>query len=395
LRVNRILIVDPAGDYTFLLDRARALGWDAALLTRRENLSLDAACHVVSRLDEESIKKHARDVGADALYPASSEVFSAVMAAALRLGLPAFNPQDNESLHHRVARSYASEQYAIAGTALVEEAQEARHAAEALGLPLWVKTAGADGHARCMRLDHLSDLPLAIVKVTKYARSHRVVLQKIVEGPSYLVLGVKTRQQFHELAVLAISHVAEPFRIPVIAGLPAPVSAREYELLLDAAGRAGELVASGHGLLEVELTWAGGRPVLTNLRCATQVDPVLASLLAHATGIDLYSEVLRCAMDGAPDRTARREIAAAACWLTARSGRVLELRGLAEARSCEGIVAVESSLCAGEVVGHVLDRESLNHLGYVIATAPDSATAFERARQACRAIDIVTQIVEE
>jgi biotin carboxylase len=117
--------------------------------------------------------------------------------------------------------------------------------------------------------------------------------------------------------------------------------------------------------------------------------PADVVLLAH--GVDTIANALRFAAGEPLRMEATTNRGAALLWIPTHSGLVTEARGIQEARSVPGVEQVVVSAKPGDVMGHIVDCDTRDRVGYVIATGDDveaAAAAAKRARDLC---EIVTR----
>ena len=83
--------------------------------------------------------------------------------------------------------------------------------------------------------------------------------------------------------------------------------------------------------------------------------------------------------------------AASLCWLHSHSGIVESVEGMEVAQAVDGLEAMVIQVHPGDRIGHVLDIQSRDALGYVVATGSSPQEARTRAQDVSACIQIHTQ----
>ena len=83
--------------------------------------------------------------------------------------------------------------------------------------------------------------------------------------------------------------------------------------------------------------------------------------------------------------------AASLCWFHSHSGIVESVEGMEYAQAIDGLEVLVIQVHPGDRIGHVLDIQSRDVLGYVVATGSTLQESRTRAQDACVCIQIHTQ----
>lgn len=263
----------------------------------------------------------------------------------------------------------------------------AAQAARDLGYPVWVHA----GQGFRMRVDHGADLPLACAKARKRHPTGPVLIQRAVQGDAYRVIGFKTRRDFRPVEILSETPLDSPYWAPMTYAVPAGLTGEAYAKVAAAAKKAGLALLDGGYYAEIEVLLTEHGPLVIEIHTPPGPNPVLTTLMRLAQGIDLDAAAKRAAQFEAPFVTPTRDMAAAVCWIPSRSGIVTEIQGVAAARALPGVQEILLNVRPGDILGHILDVESRDRIGWVITLGPTRELALRNAFAARDAIRVITR----
>ena len=146
-----------------------------------------------------------------------------------------------------------------------------------------------------------------------------------------------------------------------------------------------------NGCVHVDVIMTDEGPVVMDVLGAPAALRFPADVLLCAHGIDTIANALRFAAGEPPQFEAASSRGAALCWIPTRSGVVIEIRGIEEARAVSGIEEIMLEVKPGDAMRHIVDCESRDRVGYVLATGNDAEAAQCAARRALAVLDVVTQ----
>lgn len=347
--------------------------------------------------DEEALFDACRRLAAGqglAGVTSSSEYFVAAAAKlASRLGLPAPS-------HEAVAACRDKHEQRLrlraAGVGcppfrLAESVEEARAAADELGLPVVVKPvygSGSVGVKLCEDVAAVGAHAAALLSQRQNERGqpipHRVLVEGLAVGPEYSV-------ETFDAAVVGVTrkHLgAPPSFVEVGHDYPAPLDAEQESRLGREALGALEALGLGWGPAHVELrlTAEGPQVIEVNPRLAGGFIPELVRV---ASGVELITATVGRVAGLEPDLTPRAGRHASLRFFVAGSDGVLEaVEGLDAARRVPGVVSVEIYKGAGERVS--LSGDFRDRIGHVIAVGetPEAARAAAEAAHAEVALEV-------
>ena len=234
-----------------------------------------------------------------------------------------------------------------------------------LGVPLWGSPAGPCASRCCIHLDHLADLPLALAKLCKCAASGPVLLRQGLSGKAYRILGVS---EARTPPILDLTVARGIYRVPMACVAPADLDEAGRDELLRLAREALAALPAGSGPADIEIVSGAEGPVLSGLEPSIALDAATARVLGL---LETHG-------------------AAAVCWIPSRSGEIIDISDIDEARSMPHVHEVVVNARPGDMLGHIEDVLARDRIGWVIACADAPHAALAAAQAACGRIAVVT-----
>ena len=279
----------------------------------------------------------------------------------------------------------------IVGLRLAETSVQAEEAAREFGLPVWIGSNETYSQTPIIRVDQIEDLPLAFSQATRKSLLKTAVVMPVVEGGAFYVDGVMIDGTFHLSGLIGVDTGEPPFRFE--RGLVAPpgVSDHDRDDVVRIAIQALGALECRNGCVHVEVVLAQHGAVVTGVFGAPAALRFPADVVLLAHGVDTLANALRFAVGEPLRMEATTNRGAALLWIPTHSGIVADIRGIEQARRIPGVEEVVMIAEPGDVMGHVVDCDTRDRVGYVIATGDDveaAAVAAKRARDLC---EIVTR----
>jgi biotin carboxylase len=324
----------------------------------------------------------------------SSEYFIATAAEAARaLGRPHPDPEAVRACRDKHAQRVALSAAGLGNPAFAaaRTPAEASAAAAKIGYPVVVKPASGTGSI-AVRLCHTDAEVRAAVDHAFAAPDPALPPQDTVLVEEYLT-GAEYSAELIDDQVVGITAKRlgpPPYFVEIGHDFPAPLSADRAQAIGAGAVAAVRALGLGWGGAHVELRFGSAGQL-----CVVEVNPRLAGgmiprAVQEATGIDMiYHVVAAAAGRGEPLRPGSARSASIRFLVAGRQGVLTGVQGVAAARQQPGVVEVGITFPLGQPV---VPRHSFrDRLGYVIASAPDSAQA---ARAADAGLALLTARLE-
>lgn len=369
--VKRLLIVDTTPGIERIIAKAHALGHSVALFSADGEPNASGADEVVNGdgFEPAQIRAAADSLRVDGVFPPFGTPLDVQIT---RLGFPALN---EDRVHSARVQT-------------VESAEAARAAATELGTPVWIAASGSRSQAAIHEVEHLEDLSLAFARVTRGLALKRAVALRPLRGRAFYVDGVVVDGTFLLSGVIERDMDDAPFLFDRALFTLPELSSAIRDSLVDVTVQALEALKCRNGCVHVGVILTDDGPIVLEVFGAPAALRFPADLLLLAHGTDTIANAVRFALGEAPEFGAAEGRSAALCWIPTHSGVVTEIRGVEEARAIPGIEAVVVGVGPGDAMRHVVDCESRDRVGYVLAAGDDAMAA---AWAALALIEIVTK----
>jgi len=408
----RVLYILPSSTYraAAFLDAARSLGVDVVTGSEQpQALAGVMGDHFVELdLDDPdravgAIERLARRLPLDAVVAVDDVGGLVASMAAERLGLrhnlpPAVAATRDKAAMRRLLDAAGVSQPAwratSVATAAVTEPDTVADAVADLGLPAVVKPRSLSGSRGVIRVDTVDEARAAAVRVrsilseTGASPTETLLVEEFVAGDEFALEGIV---RAGALEVLALFDKPDPLDGPYFeetiyltpSRLPPERAEAVRSLVASAVAAIGIVEGPIHA--EVRLGASGSRPVLIEVAART-IGGNCAKVLRFATGTTLEELVLAHFLgSGGP---ARREDAASGVMMipVPRSGRLVAVRGLDEARRVANVTGAEITIAPGRRVRTLPEGD--RYLGFLYARAESVERVEHALRSAHSEIEI-------
>jgi len=355
---------------------------------------------VVDFKDVEAVIAVARQHGVDgALTVSADRAVPVVAAVAEALGLPGIGTDVAHAMTNKIdmRRRFAEEGVPQPQYAAARVMRDAAAAAKTVGFPAVLKPADSGGQRGVFRLDSFEDLEAHLHAALVESAGGEVVLERFHEG---LELNGIVIVRDGEPAVITLSDRLRPPGVGFGVGWIHVYPATIYGDALDEAARVARHASKALGLRDgiafPQLLVTDGGVLVIEI-AARIPGGQMADLVRHAVGVDLVEVALRQALgERVPDELAlpRFQQPLAIRFLTAEpgplpTGRVVRIGSLDPVLAAPGVVQADTYLEVGETIRPV--RLDADRRGYIIAIAPTSVQALERADSAARLLEVVVE----
>lgn len=265
-------------------------------------------------------------------------------------------------------------------------ADDARHAAREIGLPVVVKPATGTSSIGVKLCNTLDD----VVHQTEFLLSgkHGLPPRKIVLIEQYAVGPFVTASTLgSEVAAVCGAEFSElPYFAMREFTFPAQLDDRDQERVADIAKRSVRALGLewGPANTEIRLTATGPVVIEVNPRIVGAPEPELMRL-AH--GLDLFAETVKLFLGRPPELGRKRSHVAASRWLMVEQDGILEaIRGLDAARKVPGVVDAQVTVPAGTALHWRGDFRDV--IGHVFVVSPTLSTTQAALREALDKIEL-------
>ncbi|MGA8488361.1 MAG: ATP-grasp domain-containing protein, partial [Gaiella sp.] len=353
---------------------------------------------VVDFADVDAVEDVARRHDVDGALTVSADRAVPVVAAVTeRLGLRTIGTGVAHRMTHKIAmrRTLAEEGVPQPPFAAVRSLAEGRAALETVGLPAVLKPVDSGGQRGLFRIETAGDFESHLHSALAESPGHEAILEGFVEGTEMNGIVVVRNG---DARMVTLSDRLRPdgvgFGVGWIHLYPASIHSDQLGLAERVAERSVAALGLRDGIAFPQLIASPDGGVSVVEVAARIPGGQMADLVRHAVGVDLVELALRFALgEPIPDDVAlpRFSQPLAIRFLTASpgplpTGTVTRVGPLDAVLGQRGVVQAETYLTVGETIRPV--RLDGDRRGYVIATAPTSIEALQRAEQAAGLLEV-------
>jgi biotin carboxylase len=399
--VSSVLFVGAGRHQRRAIAQARERGLRVVAVDRNPEapgLALADVSEVVDFADVDAVVDVARRHDVDgALTVSADRAVPVVGAVTERLGLPTIGRDVAHRMTHKIAmrRTLAEEGIPQPPFAAVRNLAEGRAALETVGLPAVLKPVDSGGQRGLFRIETPGDLESHLHSALAESPGREAILEGFVEGTEMNGIVVV---RSGDARMVTLSDRLRPegagFGVGWIHLFPASIHSDQLGLAERVAERSVAALGLRDGIAFPQLIASPDGGVSVVEVAARIPGGQMADLVRHAVGVDLVELALRFALgEPIPDVVAvpRFSQPLAIRFLTASpgplpTGTVTRIGPLDAVLGARGVVQAETYLTVGETIRPV--RLDGDRRGYVIATAPTSIEALQRAEHAAGLLEV-------
>jgi biotin carboxylase len=345
--------------------------------------------------DEEGILAYARSLASDGglggVFTAGTDFSPAVAMVAEELGLPGISRAVARRAQDKGLMRQAFKEAGVPCPrfCIVEEGGRAMECADEEGPipgPWVVKPADSMGARGCLRVDSAGRLEAAAADALRYSRTGRAIIEEYLEGPEFSVDALVWEGTI-EICGLADRHIFFPPRfIEMGHTMPSafPEEDRAEVLRVFEAGVRAIGIDRGAAKGDIMLLH-GGQAKVGEIAARLSGGYMSGWTYPYASGVEATAGAIRIAMGRCPgDLHPRFARVSAERAFISIPGRVLEIRGLEEARRLPGLKDLFVRIRPGDRVS--FPANNVEKCGNAISAAQDRSEACSIAEEACRRI---------
>ena len=399
--MSSVLFVGAGRHQRRAIAQARERGLRVVAVDRNPDapgLALADVPEVVDFADVAGVEDVARRHDVDGALTVSADRAVPVVAAVTeRLGLPTIGTGVAHRMTHKIAmrRTLAEEGVPQPPFAAVRSLAEGRAALETVGLPAVLKPVDSGGQRGLFRIETAGDLESHLHSALAESPGREAILEGFVEGTE---MNGTVVVRNGDARMVTLSDRLRPdgvgFGVGWIHLYPASIHSDQLGLAERVAERSVAALGLRDGIAFPQLIASPDGGVSVVEVAARIPGGQMADLVRHAVGVDLVELALRFALgEPIPDDVAlpRFSQPLAIRFLTASpgplpTGTVTRVGPLDAVLGQRGVVQAETYLTVGETIRPV--RLDGDRRGYVIATAPTSIEALQRAEQAAGLLEV-------
>ena len=394
----RILILIPSETYRAadFLQAARRLGIEITVGSDRRNpTARDAEGGVLQlpldqpELAADAIVEYATETSVDAIVAVDDQGVLTAAIASKSLQLPYNAPsavkttRDKAIMRERLARRCVSQPPFV----VVRSAHEALTAAEQLTFPVVIKPISLSASQGVIRIDKAAGIPTSVDRVRRIlAKRGRpsnepLLIEKFIPGKEVAVEGLLSKGG---LTILAIFDKPDPLNGPffeeTLYVTPSRLPRSNQNAICSVTSDASVALGLTEGPIHAELRVQGDHVSILEI-ASRSIGGLCARSLRFGLGVSLEQLILRHAIRLPIREITRTDSASGVMMLPIhRSGRLVSVEGVEQAREIPGVAGVEITMSPGQDL--VPLPEGNQYLGYVFARGCKAADVESALRQA-------------
>ncbi len=364
-----------------------------------EGAALADEFHPVSTRDIGAILKLLADYKAkiDGVMTIASDIPHCVSAAAEFLKVPHIAPAVARTCIDKFAmkQALAARGVNIPEFAEIATVRELGAFIERVGYPVVVKPVDNSGARGVLRLTKSVDLAWAFDYAKRFAYSGTVEAERFIPGLQVSTEGLMLDGVFHTTGFADRNYErleqTVPYMIEDGGEIPTVLNARDRQSVTDEFEKAVRALGIDWGPAKGDMVFGeDGKPYVIEIAARLSGGNFCYDKVPWSTGVEIVDILVDMAV-GNPVDPARfaptQDLATAQRYFFPRPGRIEAIRGLEEVRTMNHIRKLDLWVKPGEMVPAAENHPS--RVGYVIACAPDRASAIAAAEQAVRSVDFV------
>jgi biotin carboxylase len=370
----RVLLILPSATYRApdFLDAARRLGVEV-LVASEHRQALDNGLVISLRDPERAADVIVRAAPFDAVVAVDDQGARAAAHASQRLGLRGNTPEAAAR-----ARDKAAMRAALAAAGVPQPRYRVDEL-DSIGFPCVLKPLSLSGSRGVIRADTPAEAAEAAERIHRIVPGEPLLVEEFVGGPEVAVEGLL---EDGRLRVLAIFDKPDPLEGPYFEETVYVTPSRlpGLDRVEAATAAAADALGLTDGPIHAELR-VGDEPKVIEV-AARSIGGLCSRILRFGLGVSLEELILRHALGMDVDGMRRERTAAGVMMLPIpRSGTLVEVAGLDDARAVPGIAGVEITIPRGHHVEALPEGD--RYLGFVFAKAerPEQVEAALRGAQ--------------
>lgn len=331
----------------------------------------------------------------DGVLCIASDVPQTVAHVARSVGAPGLSP---ESAHLASDKLAMKERFAARGVEIpefapVSDARELGDLVARHGHPLVIKPVDSRGARGVLRLEPGIDLAWAWDFARRHSPTGRVMIERFLAGPQVSTESLVVDGTVHTVGMSDRNYEwmdrFAPHMIENGGALPTRHDETTRRAIHDLVARAAAALGIESGVVKGDVVVHEGVPHVIEVAARLSGGRFCTHEIPLATGVDFVRHAIRVALGEHPDPDELRprfERGVAQRYLFPRPGRVVSVRGVADAGRRPGIAWSQVRLKPGDVVGPIDSHPARG--GSVIACAENREEAVMQAVAAVRAIEV-------
>lgn len=221
------------------------------------------------------------------------------------------------------------------------------------------------------------------------SRSKSIIIEEYLVGPEFSVEIMVINCIPHVIQITDKMTTGTPHFIEMGHSQPTRKTKTIQNQIKELACRAVEAIGIENGPAHVEIIMTKDGPVMVELGARLGGDCITTHLVPLSTGIDMVAATINLACGEKTDITPKFNKGSAIRYFKTKPGKIIEVSGVQEAKTIEGVKEVSIVRDVGEIVTDI--NSSSDRVGFVIAQAENAEKAIERCNCAMERIKFVIE----
>jgi len=396
-KAKRVLILGASALQAPAILKARELGYVVAAADQNpEAVGVRFAdrFYEVSTIDVDGVLEAAKDFCADGIATVATDMpMNAIAHACQALGLCGIDPDTARRATDKVAMIQAFERFGVPHPGFTVVRKGDKPDVEGLEYPLICKPIDNSGSRGVAKVECAEELAEAIDYSSSCGRTGDVLIEECMEGSEVSVEAFACGGERRVITITDKLTTGAPHFVELGHSQPSSLPVEAIKDIERVALSAMVAVGIDDGPAHIEIMYTSEGAKMIELGARLGGDFITTDLVPLSTGVDMLGATIAHACGDPIDLERKLSRGSAVRYLVDARGTIQSFEGLDEARALPGISRVEMLKSVGDSVDGI--ENSLDRIGYAIASGEDVEEAIDVCRSAIRLLHTVTNTTSE
>jgi len=362
-----------------------AIGFEESYVTKE----------VISTIDVPKVVEAAKKHNIDAVITLASDMpMRSVAAVAKELNLVGISEETALNATNKAEMRKCLQQSGVPIPQFykVSDQSEFEEAIRRFDKPFIIKPADNSGSRGIFLVENLEDIELAknaYLYSKKNSRSGDVVVEEYMRGPEVSVETLSVDGVCHVIQITDKLTTGAPHFVEMGHSQPSRLEQSVLDRICEVAIDANIAVGIKNGPSHTEIIVTEEGPKIVELGARLGGDCITTHLVPLSTGVDMVECCIRIALGEKPDLEPKYHKGSAIRYLSQTSGTVMDINGIPDAKSTEGVVQISFVYGVGDKVTEV--DSSSARLGFIIAQRDNVKQAIISCEEAASKINVLIE----
>lgn len=270
---------------------------------------------------------------------------------------------------------------------VVDNGNDLKEAVKRIGFPVVIKPVDNSGSRGVVSVNSEEELSSAYLTALENSRKKLVIVEEFMEGTELTIEGFSVKGSHHILAISDKLKPAGSYRVATRLAYPAAITSWQEKQIMEIMYAAYNAAEVDNTPTHSEIIITSDGPKIVEIGCRGGGFYVFTRVVEAVSGYDIVGNWTRlCAGDPVEEvKSLKRGVVLG--FYAAPPGRLVDVRGLEEAKMMEG-VETDLFLKPGDVVPEL--KTDGSRTGWMIVRAPNRAEAVKKAEMVNRTVQFET-----